>query len=138
MAIHDVEKSFRKSNRLIFRLRSRFITYTMAIITAICITSTIFFAYNSSLEKPLVASLVAKRPARTILVLNVMSQITLLSLAELTTLVMDAIRWALACGATWMSTFTFLALSQATSFLGALYLSFGSVKIGGKFERNGH
>jgi hypothetical protein len=137
MAIHDVEKPFSKSNGMPTRFRNKFIIL-IAITTAICMTFTIFFAYNSSLEHPHMASLVAKTPARTILILNLLSQITLFFLAELTTLVMDVTRWALACSATGTSSLTFLALSQATSLLGTLYLSFGTGTIRGGFQRNGH
>jgi hypothetical protein len=58
-------------------------------------------------------------------VLHLMSQITLFFLAELM-LAMDVARWALACSTTGTSSFTFLVLGQATSFLGALYLSSGT------------
>jgi hypothetical protein len=121
-----------------FRIRNKFITLVIAIITALCMTCTIFYAYNGSLEEPHIASLVAKTPERTILILNIMSQITLFSLAELTTLAMDATRWSLACSTTGASSLAFLALSRATSFLGVLYLSFGTGEIGAKLERNGH
>jgi hypothetical protein len=138
MARHDVEKPFSKSNGMAIRFRNKFITFMITITTAVCMTFTIFFAYNSSLEHPHMASLVAKTPGRTILILNLLSQITLFFLAELTALVMDATRWALASSTSGTSSSTFLALSQATSLLGTLYLSFGTSKIGGGFERNGH
>lgn len=119
-------------------LGNKFIAFLIAILTAVCMTSTIFYAYNSSLDDPHIASLVAKTPERTILILNIMSQLTLLFLAELTTLAMDATRWALACSAGGAPSLTFLALSRATSLLGALYLSFGPGEMGAKVERNGH
>jgi hypothetical protein len=108
------------------RLRNQVVTVVMAFITTICIISTVFFAYNNTLDKPYVDSLVAKSPDKTILALNIMSQITLHSLSELTSLVMDTTRWALATGESGISALTFLALSQATSLVGALFLSFGT------------
>jgi hypothetical protein len=133
-----IEKDIRFKERKSFALPNRLTAPLIAILTAICMSSTIFFAYNSSLEEPHLAPLVAKNPARTILILNVMSQVTLFALAELTTLVMDATRWALACSNTGISALTFLTLSQATSLLGVLYLSVGNGRVGGKFRRNEH
>src|SRR5437868_14223786 len=72
-------------------------TYILAVVTSISMISTIFFAWNSSQEEPHIPTLVAKSPERTILILNVLSQVTLHSLAEFTTVVLDATRWALAC-----------------------------------------
>ena len=115
-------------------LRNQIATYLIAIITLICMISTIVFAYNSSLETPLLPTLVAKSPERTILILNIMSQVTLFSLAELTTVTMDATRWALAGSTTGTSALTFLALSKATTLLGALVLSIRN----GKSDGNSH
>jgi hypothetical protein len=135
----DIERSSVKNLDLsTSRLRSRFIVFTIALITAICLTATIFFAYNSSLEQPRLPSLVAKSPERTILILNVMSQLTLFFLAQFTSLVLEATRWALACSTTGTSALTFLTLSQATTLLGTLYLSFGSDNHGGRVERHKH
>ena len=139
---YDLEKtstfsSFSNGAASLFRIRDRSIAVLAAIITTVCLTATIFFAYNSSLDHPILTSLVAKSPQRTILILNIMSQVTLFFLAELTKLVLEATRWALACSENGTSALTFLALGQATGLLGALYLSFGPGDIGGKVERNG-
>jgi hypothetical protein len=135
MAKNTLEKSNFKS-----RVRSLMAVYIFAIVTVISISSTIFFAYNSSLESPYLAALVAKSPERTILILNIMSQLSLHFLAELTTLVLDATRWALAYSSNGTSALTFLILSQATGLLDAVYLAFGSDKIerDGKYQRYEH
>ena len=132
----ELEKGFAEREFPSSRIRSRIIVCAIAFITAICLTATIFFAYNCSLEQPRVPALVAKSPERTILILNVLSQVTLFFLADLTSLVLDATRWALACSTTGTSALTFLILSQATTFLGVLYMSFGSTS--GKFGRHNH
>jgi hypothetical protein len=119
-------------------LRSRLLILTLAASTVLSMTVTIFYAYNSSLEQPHIASLVARSPGRSILILNALSQFTLFFLAELTTCTMDVLRWALASSTSGTSAFTFLTLSRATSLLGAMFLSVGSTKVQGKFERNGH
>jgi hypothetical protein len=69
-----------------------------------------------------------------------MSQLSLHFLAELTTLVLDATRWALAYSSNGTSALTFLILSQATGLLGAAYLAFGSDKIerDGKYQKYEH
>ena len=105
---------------------NRLAAITVATITVICMTVTIFFAYNCSQEHPRLPGLVAKTPQRTIVILNVLSQLTLFVLAELTTLTMEATRWALACRRSGTSALTFAALSQATSLMGVLYLAFGN------------
>ena len=134
----EVELKVVESKKLTARLRNRLATLVIAFFTVVFMTSTIFFAYNSYLEQPLVPSLVAKTPGRTILILNVMSQFTLFFLAELTRMAMDATRWALACSKRGTSGLTFLALSQATTFLGVLFLSFGKAKLPGRVQRNEH
>jgi len=132
----ELEKIFVEREFSSSRIRSRIIVCGIAFITAICLTATIFFAYNCSLEQPRLPALVAKSPERTILILNVLSQVTLFFLADLTSLVLDATRWALACSTTGTSALTFFILSQATSFLGVLYMSFGSAS--GRFGRHNH
>lgn len=136
--MEELDRSFAEREFSSSRIRSRVIVFVIAFITAICLAATIFFAYNCSLEQPRVPALVSKSPERTILILNVLSQVTLFFLADLTSLVLDATRWALACSTTGTSAFTFLILSQATTFLGVLYLSFGSNKTGGSFGRHKH
>jgi hypothetical protein len=138
MKRHDVKRTAPKPKLMAFKLCNRVITFGVAIITAICMMATIVFSYNSSLEEPRLPSLVAKSPQRTILILNVMSQVTLFFLAELTTLVMEATRWALACSGSGTSALTFLTLSHATSLLGVFYLSFRNSMRGGRVPRNQH
>ena len=121
-----------------FRIRNQLTTYVVALVTTLCIVLTVLFTYNSSLETPLITSLIAKSPGRTILILNVLSQLTLFALWGLTTLTMDVTKWVLATGTKGTSGLTFLVLSKATSMIGALLLSFRNGKYGGKCERNVH
>ena len=121
-----------------FRLVNQLGTYAIAFITVLCVVATIFFAYNSSIYNPNVTSFIAGSPARTILIVNIMSQITWFALAELTAATMDTIKWVFASSATGTSALTFLALSKATTFLGALILLLRSGNSGGTIERNAH
>jgi hypothetical protein len=100
-------------------------TLLLASLTAGVMAFTIFFAYNSSLEQPISSRLIFSRPERSILLLNIFSQLTIFCLAELTSCVFDALRWTLACSAAGTSAFTFLSLSRATNALGVFCLLFG-------------
>ena len=112
-------------------------TLLLACLTAGFMAFTIFFAYNSSLEQPMSSILIFSRPERSILVLNIASQLTIFCLAELTACVFEAIRWAIACSAAGTNAFTFLSLSRATNALGVLCLLFG--RSGDqKFGKDGH
>jgi hypothetical protein len=106
-------------------LRKQRSTLILATLTVGCMAFTIFFAYNSSLELPISSKLIFNRPEKSILVLNIASQITIFCLAELTTCVLDAIRWAFACSVSGASAYTFLALSRATNVIGIVCLLLG-------------
>jgi hypothetical protein len=117
-------------------LRKQRYTLILATLTAGCMAFTIFFAYNSSLEVPISSKLIFNPPEKSILVLNIASQITIFCLAELTICVLDAVRWAFASSVAGASAYTFLALSRATNVIGVicLLLSRDDQKIG----RDGH
>src|ERR1700736_1707805 len=119
-------------------IRNQGFTVALAVITALCMAFTIFFAYNSSVEQPYLSSFITKNPARTILILNLASHLTLFGLAELTSSVLEVTRWALACSTTGTTALTFITLSRATSFMGALYLSLVNSGVRGRFYRNLH
>ena len=95
--------------------RQQRFTLLLAVLTAICMSFTAFFAYNSSLEHPISSKLIFENPERSILVLNIASQVTIFCLAELTSSVLEATRWAFACTCSGVAAYTFLALSRATS-----------------------
>jgi len=103
--------------------RNRWLTLSMGIMTASFLSFTIFFAYNCSSNNPYISLLVFQRPETSILILTVAVQLTIFSLAEFTSAVLDATRWALACSSSGTSALTFLALSRATNFIGAIYLT---------------
>jgi hypothetical protein len=103
-------------------IRKQRYTLILACLTAAMLAFTVFFAYNSSLEYPVSSKLIFSRPERSILVLNIASQLTIFGLAELTNCVFEAIRWAFSCSATGTSAYTFLSLSRATNIIGVLCL----------------
>jgi hypothetical protein len=113
-------------------------TVFLAVLTGLCMIFTIFFAYNISLEQPLSTKLIFEKPERSILVLNVASQITIFCLAELTSAVLEATRWAFACTNSGTSAYTFLALSRATSIVGVLSLLFSNGAKPKTFQKDGH
>lgn len=100
-------------------------TLLLVILTAITMSFTIFFAYNSSLAKPISRKLIPAEPERAVLVLNLASQLTIFCLAELTTSVLEGLRWALACTPPGVSAHTFLALGRSTNVAGVLFLLLG-------------
>lgn len=119
-------------------IRQQSFTLIVACVTAACLAFTVFFAYNSSMEHPVSTTLIFQNPERSILALNVLSQITIFCLAELTTSVLEATRWAFACGASGASALTFLSLSRATSLIGVLCLLMGNGSTPYKVEKDGH
>jgi hypothetical protein len=119
----NIEKGRPRGRYGCLHIHKQGVTLGLAVITALCMSFTIFFAYNSSLEQPYLSSLITQTPERSILILNLASHLTLFALGELTSSVLEATRWALACSATGTTALTFITLSRATSFIGALYLS---------------
>src|SRR5271154_1167236 len=107
-------------------IRQQTCTLIIACVTAVFMSFTIFFAYNSSMETPVSATLVFSNPERSILALNVLSQVTIFFLHELTTSVLEATRWAFASSASGVSAFAFLSMSRATSIVGVLCLLMGN------------
>jgi hypothetical protein len=101
-------------------------TLLLAVFTCGAMIFTVFFAYNSSLAVPLSTKLIFDKPATSVLVLNVASQVTIFCLAELTICVFEAIRWAFACSSRGVQGYTFLSLSRATNLLGVLCLLTGA------------
>ena len=120
------------------RIRNQGVTIVIAIITTILMSFTIFFSYNSSLANPMLPLFLSKNPQRSILILNVACHLTLCALAELTSSVFDAIRWALACQGSGTTALTFITLSRATSFLSSLYLSLGRSDVPNNSPHNDH
>ena len=119
-------------------IRKVWVTLTMACITSLFLAFTIFFAYNSSVEQPYWSLFVTQRPERSILILNIASQVTVFCLAELTISVLEAIRWAFASSVSGISGLTFIALSRATNIVGTMYLWAGLGPTPGRIRRDGH
>jgi hypothetical protein len=131
---YGMEEDKKGSQAQCIRLRigNQGFTLVVACITALCMTFTLFFAYNSSLKQPYLSLFVSKTPERSILILNLASQLTVFALAEMMASVLDATRWTLACSTSGIPALTFVALSRATSFFGALYLSMGGSGVPGR------
>src|SRR5271170_88579 len=100
-------------------------TLLWSFLTAISVSVTVFFAYNSSLDKPVSSRFIFTRPERTIFVLNVLTQITIFCLTEVTLTVFDALRWVFASSSSGISAPTFLVMSRATNITGVLCLVMG-------------
>lgn len=119
-------------------LRQQRFTILSSILMATSMSFTVFFTYNSSLEHPVSSKLIFENPERSILVLNIASQVTIFYLAELTSSILEASRWAFACTSSGVAAFTFLALSGATSAVGVLCLILGRGANPGTIQRDGY
>lgn len=117
--------------------RYRF-TLLLALFSVISVSGTVFFAYNSSVEKPISPKLIFAKPERSVFVLNVLTQITIFCLAELTSTVFDGIRWLMACSTFGIPALTFLLMSRATNVMGVLCLIFGRGAKPRRIQRDGH
>jgi len=113
------------------------VTFLVALLTAVCVGFTIFYAYNATVDPPVSRTLLLSNPSRTILVINILSHVTMFLLSVLSLAVYEGIRWALACGGG-LSIPTFISLSPATSPMGVLYLFFHRANSHLNFLRGHH
>ena len=97
-------------------------TWIMIILTTIWVVLTSLFAYNSTLDKPLLKRFILPDPTQTVTVLNILAHITVFLLQTGVSDVFEAIRWASASAKNGVSSFSFFALSRATAPLGVIYL----------------
>jgi len=128
----------RRTKRNQSPIQQQWSTIALAYLTGLCLAGTIFFAYNSCLEQPLIAILIPETPERNILVLNVLSQITIFFLTELTCSVFEITRWAFASREGGVHAFTFLVLSRATSLAGVCALLATNCRKRFQWKRDGH
>jgi hypothetical protein len=119
-------------------LKQRSFSLFLAVLAVASLSVTIFFAYNCSLPQPLSTRLMPQSPAKSILVLNFLSQIAMFCLAELASCVLGVLGWAFASHPSGTPAYTFLALSRATNLAGVLYLITGKGPKPGKLQRDGH
>ena len=119
-------------------LKQSWFYLSLALLSAVCLCITVFFAYNCSLPTPISSKLLFKRPGTSILVLNVLSQVTMFCLAELALCVLGVLRWAFVSHPYGTPAYTFLALSRATNVAGVLYMILGRGPRPGRFQRDGH
>jgi hypothetical protein len=118
--------------------RRHLFTLLLALLSAITLSATVFFAYNSSLENPFSARLIFEKPERSIFVLIALTQITIFFLYELTSTVFDTLRWVFACGDSGISAPTFLVMGRATSIIGVLFLILRKGAKPRRIQRDGH
>jgi hypothetical protein len=107
-------------------------------LTTGCLAFTFFFACNISAEQPVSTNLIFDQPNNSVLALNILSQISMFLLYELTTALLEAIRWTIACTESGSSAFTFLILSRATNIIGVFSLLMSKGTTPGKIQKDGH
>src|SRR5271156_1852292 len=107
------------------RIWNQAFTFGLTAMTTVMMALTIIFAYNSSVEHPLTQKLIFTNPSTNILVLNILSQLAIFCLSELTIWVFAAVRWSFASSLSGIPAYTFLALSRATNSIGVLALLLG-------------
>jgi hypothetical protein len=119
--------------------------WLLAVFTCAAVAFTIFFAYNSSLDIPRSQQLIFRSPQRTILALNILSQVTIFLLGLLTDSMFARVRWGFASSGYGISVLSFLALSPSTNYLGVLVLILSSLHLSKlswnskvPFSRDGH
>jgi len=119
-------------------LRQRSASLFLAFLAIAFLSVTIFFAYNYCSPQPISSKLMFKEPGNSILLLNLLSQMTMFCLTELAFSVLDVLRWAFVSRSSGTSAYTFLALSRATNLAGVLYLIFGKGPMRRGFEGDNH
>jgi len=119
-------------------LRQHLFSLLLAVFTVGLLLATILFAFNYSLLRPISPNLLFKNPVNSVLLLNVLSQVSMFCVAELAFCLLDVLRWALASRSSGTSAYTFLALSRATNLFGVLYLIFRKGPDTGRFHLDGH
>ena len=102
-------------------IRGYWFSWSMAILSSASVACTIYFAYISSQNGPIA---IFSNPLRTVLALNVLSQITVYLLGSLADNLLDNIRWALASSDNGISALTFLVLSPSTTSWALLAMLF--------------
>lgn len=118
--------------------RQRWGILVIACLTTGVLSFTFFFACNISAETPVASDLIFDQPQRSVLALNILSQISMFLLYELTTSLLESIRWTLACSRSGTSAFTFLILSRATNNIGILSLVMSKGSTPRKIQKDGH
>jgi hypothetical protein len=107
-------------------------------LTTGCLAFTFFFACNISAEQPVATNLIFDQPNNSVLALNILSQISMFLLYELTTALLEAIRWTITCTESGSSAFTFLILSRATNIIGVFSLLMSKGTTPGTIQKDGH
>jgi len=104
------------------QLRAYWATLVLGLITCGAIGFTIFFAYNASLEQPVVDFIILSRPEMTILFLSGASHVSVFLIGAFAARVLENVRWTFASREEGVSALCTLTLSPATGYLGVLTL----------------
>jgi len=119
------------SSGLLSQFRNYWLTWLLAVVTGTAVGFTIFFAYNASLEQPVVAFAILSRPDVTILFLSGASQVSMFLVGTLANRVLENVRWVFASRpGKGVSALSALALSPATGYVGVFALLFHGLSFG--------
>jgi hypothetical protein len=115
-AFHQLDNSFGP------RVYNNVSELMLALVTCATVGFTIYFAYNSSLAIPQSPSLIFSRPQNTIVALNILAQVSMMLLGQLTNGSFDRLRWGLASTRTGVPALSFFALASSTTYTGVLMM----------------
>ena len=101
------------------KYRQHWLSCLLLIATSMWISATICFAFLSSSHSP---RSVFSKPEKTILALNIASNLSALLLGTLVHVASDTLRWSFAASSSGVGARTFLSLSKATSLYGVVIL----------------
>src|SRR5947207_11179490 len=111
-------------------LQSNYRQYLIAVCwglaSAICLAITIWLAFATSASVPFTPF---KNPSRTVLVINVLSNTSVILLSGFMSELNEKLRWSLASQRSGIDFASFLGLSRATGNMGVVSLVFSSWKI---------
>lgn len=103
---------------------SRMFALILAVFSSAWASFTIYYAYNCFQDVPLSQRLLHHDPQKTIRTINVLSQVTMLLLGNLTDEVFENVRWAFAGSKRGVTALCFFALASSTSYRGVLLILF--------------
>jgi hypothetical protein len=112
----QIQQAQLKPNSLVSPIRSHIFDWALVAVTCASVGFTIFFAHNCSLEAPRSRTLIFSDPKRTILALNILSQITIFLLSQLTNGLFENVRWAFASSKRGIPALSFYAMGPSTRY----------------------
>jgi hypothetical protein len=125
----EPEELFRQlQGPLTSRLSKKRFTLLLALITCATVIFTIYFAYNSSLAIPRTQTLIFSQPQYTVLTVNILSQASMMLLAQLTDGAFDNVRWAFASSKRGAPAMNFFTLGTSATYVGNLLVLYDGLK----------